>query len=64
MAGVFNSDRLVTGFMEWETFRSDHVAGVNFVFVSGAVRWVADETATDVLRQLAERDDGLALQGF
>lgn len=58
MAGVFNSDRLVTGFLEWETFRSDHVGGVNLLFVSGSVRRVADETATDVLRYLAERNDG------
>ncbi|MGC4006869.1 MAG: hypothetical protein QM811_28580 [Pirellulales bacterium] len=35
MVGVFNSDNLITGFEEWETFRSDHSGGV-FLYSSTA----------------------------
>ncbi|MDZ4817572.1 MAG: DUF1559 domain-containing protein [Planctomycetota bacterium] len=58
MAGVFNSDRLVTGFLEWETFRSDHSGGVNFVMVDGSVQFISEETHPDILDRLAERNDG------
>ncbi|MEX0937030.1 MAG: DUF1559 domain-containing protein, partial [Pirellulales bacterium] len=62
MAGVFNSDRLITGFLEWETFRSDHPGGVHFVMVDGSVRFVTDETHPDVLDRLAQRNDGGPVQ--
>ncbi|MGD9645930.1 MAG: DUF1559 domain-containing protein [Pirellulales bacterium] len=58
MAGVFNSDRLITGFLEWETFRSDHSGGVFFVFVDSSVRFVRDTAQPDLLKHLAEREDG------
>jgi prepilin-type N-terminal cleavage/methylation domain-containing protein/prepilin-type processing-associated H-X9-DG protein len=64
MAGVFNSDRLVTGFLEWETFRSDHPGGVNFAMVDGSVRRVDDDTHPDLLKRLAERNDGQSTEGF
>lgn len=63
LAGVFNSDRLITGFLEWETFRSDHPGGVNMAFVDGSVRFIVENTASDVLKQLAERADGKAIDG-
>jgi prepilin-type N-terminal cleavage/methylation domain-containing protein/prepilin-type processing-associated H-X9-DG protein len=59
-AGVFNSDRPVTGFWELNTFRSDHPGGVNMALVDGSVRFVPDTTQSDVLRWLANRDDGQA----
>jgi prepilin-type N-terminal cleavage/methylation domain-containing protein/prepilin-type processing-associated H-X9-DG protein len=58
MAGVFNADRLITNFWEWDTFRSDHPGGVNFVFVDGAVRFISDTTNPDILKSLAARNDG------
>ena len=58
MAGVFNSDRLITGFLEWETFRSDHSGGAYFLFVDCSVRFVRDTATPDVLKHLAEREDG------
>jgi prepilin-type N-terminal cleavage/methylation domain-containing protein/prepilin-type processing-associated H-X9-DG protein len=64
MAGVFNSDRLVTGFLEWETFRSEHPGGVNFAMVDGSVRRVNDDTHPDVLKRLAERNDGQSLDSI
>lgn len=53
--GVFNSDQLVTGFDEFQTFRSDHAAGCYFVFGDGSVRLVATETAADVIDAQATR---------
>jgi prepilin-type processing-associated H-X9-DG protein len=64
MAGVFNSDRLVTGFLEWETFRSEHPGGVNFAMVDGSVQRIDDDTHADVLKHLAERNDGHVLEAF
>ncbi len=58
MAGVFNSDRLITGFLEWETFRSEHPGGVNFVMVDGSARLVIETTHPNILKRLAERNDG------
>ncbi|MCC7085697.1 MAG: DUF1559 domain-containing protein [Pirellulales bacterium] len=64
VAGVFNSDRLVTGCWEWNTFRSDHPGGVNMALVDGATRFIGETTNPDVLRQLAKRNDGIPLAGF
>jgi prepilin-type N-terminal cleavage/methylation domain-containing protein/prepilin-type processing-associated H-X9-DG protein len=58
MAGVFNADRLITSFREWDTFRSDHPGGVNFVFLDGTVRFISDTTNPDILKSLAARNDG------
>lgn len=58
-AGEFNSDHMVTGFLEWETFRSDHPCGAFFAFVDGSVRWVPEETEAVVLKRMARRNDGV-----
>lgn len=58
VAGVYNSDRLVTGFAEWETFRSDHPGGCWFAFCDGSVRWIASDVSAEELRMLANRQDG------
>ncbi|QDU86972.1 hypothetical protein Pla175_03260 [Pirellulimonas nuda] len=57
-AGAFNSDRLITGFLEWETFRGDHPGGVEMLFVDGSVRFVEDSTDDAALDALATRDGG------
>ena len=53
--GVFNSDRLINGFDEYETFRSDHAGGVHFVMVDGAVRFVSEAIDDRLLDALATR---------
>ena len=60
-SGVFNATRLVTGFRELDTFRSDHPGGVNMVYCDASVRFVPENTNTDTLRYLANRADGQAL---
>jgi len=57
-AGVFNASRLITGFRELDTFRSDHPGGVQMVFCDAAVRFVPESASPDVLRRLANRADG------
>jgi type II secretory pathway pseudopilin PulG len=57
-AGAFNSDRLITGFLEWETFRSDHPSGVLMLFVDGSVQFVHENTDPDSLDAMAETADG------
>jgi prepilin-type N-terminal cleavage/methylation domain-containing protein/prepilin-type processing-associated H-X9-DG protein len=57
-AGAFNSDRLVTGFLEWETFRGDHPGGVVMLFVDGSVRFVAETTSEENLDRMASAVDG------
>jgi prepilin-type N-terminal cleavage/methylation domain-containing protein/prepilin-type processing-associated H-X9-DG protein len=63
-SGVFNSDRLVTGFRELNTFRSDHPAGVNMVMVDGSVHFIDELTSPDILNWLAKRNDGKTIEGF
>jgi prepilin-type N-terminal cleavage/methylation domain-containing protein len=57
-AGVFNATRLITGFRELDTFRSDHPGGVLMVFCDASVRFVPETANPDVLRYLANRADG------
>lgn len=57
-AGVFNSDHLVTGFLEWETFRGEHPGGVIMLLVDGSTRLVADDTPDATLDALAHASDG------
>ncbi|MEX0866996.1 MAG: DUF1559 domain-containing protein, partial [Pirellulales bacterium] len=57
-AGVFNADRLITGFWELHTFRSDHPGGVTMLLGDGSVRFVAENTNPDTLKWLAKRNDG------
>ena len=58
IAGVFDSDHMITGFLEWDTFRSDHPGGVNFVMVDGSVKFISETTNDSILKSLAIRDDG------
>ena len=51
--GVFDSNRLVTGLNEWQTFRSDHPAGVNMCFGDGGTRFVSRTTDDAVLDAFA-----------
>ncbi|HEY2827008.1 MAG TPA: DUF1559 domain-containing protein, partial [Pirellulales bacterium] len=62
-AGGLNPDRLATleyglFYDEYEAFRSDHPGGVNFVMVDGSVRFLSDKIHHDVLKSLANRNDG------
>jgi len=59
--GVFNSDRLVNTFEEWDTFRSDHVGGAFFLMGDGSVRFVRDGVTKAVLDALATREGGEVL---
>lgn len=51
--GVFNSNKLVTGLNEWQTFRSDHPGGANFAFGDGSTRMIATKVEDSVLDALA-----------
>jgi len=53
--GIFNSKLMVTGYDEYETFRSDHPGGVNFVFVDGSTHFVSDLIDAALLDGLATR---------
>lgn len=57
-AGVFNSDALVNGFNEWETFRGEHPGGVYMLLVDGSVRMIADDADEGVLDAMATRAGG------
>ncbi len=57
-SGVFNATKLVTGYRELDTFRSDHHGGVQMVFCDASVRFVPENASADVLRYLANRADG------
>jgi prepilin-type processing-associated H-X9-DG protein len=63
-AGVFNSDRLVTGFWELNTFRSDHPGGVNMAMVDGSVHFIEELISPDTLKLLSKRNDGQRPEGF
>jgi len=54
--GIFNSDRLVNGYAEYQTFRSDHVHGANFAFADGSVQFIAEYIDARVLDSLATRN--------
>lgn len=49
---------------EHEAFRSDHSGGVNFVFVDGSVHFVGDTIDHEILKSLANREDGGPTQSF
>lgn len=53
--GVYDSDELVTGFNEFETFRSEHTDGAQFALVDGSVRFVSRFTDATVLDAMATR---------
>lgn len=57
-SGVFNATKMITGFRDLDTFRSDHAGGVQMVFCDASVRFVPENASADVLRFLANRSDG------
>ncbi len=61
--GVYNSDRLIAGLAEYQTFRSDHPGGANFVFVGGSARFIGEFVDAKVLDALATRSGGEAVAG-
>jgi prepilin-type processing-associated H-X9-DG protein len=63
-SGIFNSNRLVTGFRELNTFRSDHPGGVNMLLADGSARFVDETVNTDTLKWLAKRDDGQTIEDY
>jgi len=56
--GVYNSDRLVTGFNEFQTFRSDHVGGAHFAMCDGSVQFMAETIDVSLLDALTTRAGG------
>jgi prepilin-type processing-associated H-X9-DG protein len=53
--GVFNSTRLITGFNEFQTFRSDHPGGAHFALADGSVRFIGEQIDARLLAALATR---------
>ncbi len=53
--GVFNADRLITGFNEYMTFRSDHLGGAQFMMGDGSVDFYSESMHAGVLDALATR---------
>ncbi len=66
-AGVFDAtDAGPSGldFRTWETFRSDHPGGVNFVFCDGHVDFIVSTIDATLLDNLANREDGKPLGAY
>jgi len=58
-AGVYNADKMYNNkYLEWATFRSDHVGGTNFAMVDGSVRFIANGVSVETLNALATRNSG------
>ncbi len=62
--GVYNSDRLITRFNEYQTFRSDHPGGAHFCFVDGSVRFIGENIDANLLDALATRAGGEVVSGY
>jgi prepilin-type N-terminal cleavage/methylation domain-containing protein/prepilin-type processing-associated H-X9-DG protein len=65
-SGVFDANRdVIPGyFYELNTFRSDHINGVNMLMVDGSVHFMQKYTYPDTLKYLAKRNDGQAVEPF
>ncbi len=61
VVGIYNSDRMVNAYEEWETFRSDHAGGSQFVYVDGSTHFIPDEVSKLTLQNLANRMDGMQI---
>jgi prepilin-type N-terminal cleavage/methylation domain-containing protein len=58
VAGTFNAHRIpMFDFFSYETYRSPHAGGVQFVLCDGAVRFVTESVDATVLDHLAHRRD-------
>jgi prepilin-type N-terminal cleavage/methylation domain-containing protein/prepilin-type processing-associated H-X9-DG protein len=64
IAGIFNSDQMITACYELNTFRSDHPGAVNMAMCDGSVRAIDEVTNPDTLKKLASRKDGKVLEDF
>lgn len=56
--GLYNSESLVNGLLEFETFRSDHPNGCYFLYADGSVRFVAETSNAFLLDAQATRNGG------
>jgi prepilin-type processing-associated H-X9-DG protein len=65
-SGVFDANRnvILGTFFELDTFRSDHINGVNMLMVDGSVHFMQKFTHPDTLKYLAKRNDGQAVEPF
>jgi prepilin-type N-terminal cleavage/methylation domain-containing protein/prepilin-type processing-associated H-X9-DG protein len=57
-SGQFNSNRLISGFAELVTYRSDHPGGAHFAMVDGAARFITNDIEESILDDVATRDGG------
>ncbi len=57
IVGVYNAE-LTNGYDEYQTFRSDHTNGANFLYADGSVHFVPQHVSPLVLRAMATRAGG------
>ncbi len=62
--GVFNSDQLISGMNEFQTYRSDHAGGANFAMCDGSVRFIGETVDASVLDAAATRNGRDFYEGF
>lgn len=58
IVGVYNSDRLINAYDEYQTFRSDHENGAQFLYGDNSVHFVPQSVDPVVLRAMATRAGG------
>ena len=58
IVGVYNADQLISGYDEYQTFRSDHPFGANFLYGDSSVHFVPQDVSPIVLRAMATRNGG------
>lgn len=58
IVGVYNSDRMINSFDEYQTFRSDHDNGAHFLYGDNSVHFVPQSVDPLVLRAMATRAGG------
>ena len=54
-SNVLQTDVYVVFQTEFDSFRSDHVGGVNFAFVDGSVHYISEDIEQTVLKALSTR---------
>lgn len=60
-SGRFNSDRLISGFAEFVTFRSDHPGGAQLAMADASLHFVAETIDSAMLDALSTRAGGEAI---
>ncbi len=58
IVGVYNSDQQLNSYDEYQTFRSDHAFGANFLYGDSSVHFVPQDVSPLVLRAMATRNGG------